>query len=109
VKKDIINKNDKGQLHGVQIRYYNDNPGQISYKDNYINGEYHGEQIGYHSNGKIAYKDNYINGKQHGIQVGYYSNGQISYKKNYINGKRVSNEEWIAYDRNNKMKMMSNL
>jgi antitoxin component YwqK of YwqJK toxin-antitoxin module len=83
--ENIVNKNDKNQLHGIQIGYYNNNPGQIAYKKNYINGEYHGEQLWYYSNGKIMYK--------------YY----------YINGDLVSNEEWIAYDRKIKMNMISNL
>jgi antitoxin component YwqK of YwqJK toxin-antitoxin module len=107
MKKDIINKNEQGQLHGEQIGYYD--TGQIMYKHNYNNGNKHGEHIGYHSNGKINYKEYYINGKLHGEDIGYYSNGQISYKEIYINGEKVSKEEFIAYDRKLKMRMMSNL
>jgi hypothetical protein len=74
--KDIINKNDKNQLHGIQIGYYDDNPdnpdnpGQIMYEDNYINGYRHGIQIGYHVNGQISYKEYYINGQYHGERIG---------------------------------------
>jgi antitoxin component YwqK of YwqJK toxin-antitoxin module len=81
--KDIVNKNDKGQLHGIQI--------------------------GYWSNGQIWYKTNYINGNKHGERIGYYNDGKIMYKHNYINGREVSQEEWIAYERKLKMKMISNL
>jgi antitoxin component YwqK of YwqJK toxin-antitoxin module len=77
MKKDIVNTNDKGQLHGIQI--------------------------GYHSNGKIAYKENYINGNKHGDHIGYYSNGKIIHKKIYINGEQVSQEEWLAYERRSKL------
>jgi antitoxin component YwqK of YwqJK toxin-antitoxin module len=85
MEKDIVNRNGKGEYHGVQIRYYDDNPGQIGYKHNYINGHQHGEQIG------------------------YYSNGQLWYKVYYINGDEVSHSEWIDYNRKLKIKMISNL
>jgi antitoxin component YwqK of YwqJK toxin-antitoxin module len=81
--ENIINKNDNGQLHGIQI--------------------------GYHDNGKIWYKENYINGNQHGEQIVNYPNGQISIKCHYINGNEVSHSEWIIYNRKLKMKMISNL
>jgi antitoxin component YwqK of YwqJK toxin-antitoxin module len=77
-KDDVVNKNDNGKLHG--------------------------EQIGYYHNGQIAYKQNYINGQLHGEQL-----WQINYKDYYINDKLVSKEEWIAYERNLKMVIISNL
>jgi antitoxin component YwqK of YwqJK toxin-antitoxin module len=83
MNKKIVNKNDKGQLHGIQI--------------------------GYHYTAKIWYKENYINGQLHGIQIAYYSNGQINYKEYYIYDKLVSKEEWIAYERKLKMVIISNL
>jgi antitoxin component YwqK of YwqJK toxin-antitoxin module len=107
MKKDIENKNDKGQLHGIQIRYHD--TGEIKYKHNYINGHLHGEQVRYYDNGQILYKHNYINGKYHGEQIEYWYNGQIDYKNNYINGKLVSPEEYLAYERKLKMDMISNL
>jgi antitoxin component YwqK of YwqJK toxin-antitoxin module len=107
MKKDIVNRNDKNQLHGIQIGYYDN--GQIRCKSNYINGEYHGELIVYYSNGQVLGKENYINGKPHGEHIEYYSNGQFMRKWNYINGREVSQEEWIAYERKLKLDMMSNL
>jgi antitoxin component YwqK of YwqJK toxin-antitoxin module len=101
MKKDIVNKNDKNQLHGIQIGYWSN--GQIRHKYNYINGKLHGELIGYYKNGQIRYKENCINGEYHGEKIGYYENGQIWHKQNYINGKMVSPEEWIAYNRKLKM------
>jgi antitoxin component YwqK of YwqJK toxin-antitoxin module len=83
MKKDIVNENDKGQLHG--------------------------EQIGYYDNGHIMYKHNYNNGNKHGELIGYWGNGKIFYKEYYIKGKLVSTEEWIAYNRKLKMKMITNL
>jgi antitoxin component YwqK of YwqJK toxin-antitoxin module len=83
MKKDIVNKNENNQLHGIQIEYY--------------------------YNGKIMRKWNYINGNPHGEHIVYYRNGQIMYKHNYINGEKVSKGEWIDYNRKLKMKMMSNL
>jgi antitoxin component YwqK of YwqJK toxin-antitoxin module len=134
MKKDIINRNDNGQLHGIQIAYFS-NDGHIRYKWNYINGHKHGIQISYYSNGQIGSKQNYINGHKHGEQIGYYPNGQLSYKDNYINGeyhgeqigyydnnpgqkiynnyfingKNVSPEEYLAYERKLKIRMISNL
>jgi antitoxin component YwqK of YwqJK toxin-antitoxin module len=81
--KNIVNRNDKGQLHGIQIIY--------------------------HNNGQIRHRWNYHNGKEHGEHIGYYETGQICYKENYVNGKIVSKGEWIAYNRKLKMKMISNL
>jgi antitoxin component YwqK of YwqJK toxin-antitoxin module len=86
MKKDIINKNEKNQLHGIQIGYYND---QIHYKHNYINGKQHGEQILYYENDQIRYK--------------HY------YKKYYINGSEVSQEEYLAYDRRSKLDIIKDL
>jgi antitoxin component YwqK of YwqJK toxin-antitoxin module len=68
-----------------------------------------GEETGYWSNGQIMFKYNYRNGEYHGEQIVYDLNGQIDYKKYYINDKLVSQEEWIAYDRKLKIEMMSNL
>jgi antitoxin component YwqK of YwqJK toxin-antitoxin module len=108
MKKDIINKNDNGEYHGIQIGYYPN--GQIYHKHNYINGKKHGIQIGYYTNGQISCKHNYINGQLHGEVIGCYDNGkEIMYKYYYINGHQVSKEEWIAYNRKLKMDMMSNL
>jgi antitoxin component YwqK of YwqJK toxin-antitoxin module len=109
MKRDIVNRNDKGQLHGEQIVYHDNYPCQIWYKQNYINGNKHGEQIGYYNDGQIMYTNNYINGNKYGEHIGYDDNGEIMYKLNYINGVYVSQEEWIAYDRKLKMKMISNL
>jgi antitoxin component YwqK of YwqJK toxin-antitoxin module len=83
MKKDIINRNDKGQLHSIQIGYY--------------------------PNGQLYYKHNYINGYRHGIQIGYWDNGQLWYKVYYINGDEVSHSEWIDYNRKLKIKMISDL
>jgi antitoxin component YwqK of YwqJK toxin-antitoxin module len=105
--KDIINRNDKGQLHGIRIEYHD--TGEIWYKKNYINGNQHGEQIGYWSNGQIRYKNNYINGKYHGEHIGYHGTGKIWYKDYYINDKLVSQEEWIAYERMSKLTIIKDL
>jgi antitoxin component YwqK of YwqJK toxin-antitoxin module len=74
-------------------------------------GEYHGIQIGYHGNGQIAYKDYYINGNRHGIQIGYYADnpGQLWYKIYYINGVLVSPEEYLAYERRSKLDIIKDL
>ena len=78
--------------------------GQLKYKYQYLNGEYHGEQLGYHhSNGKLNYKQQFLNGDKHGEHIGYFSDGQLMYKYYYINGDEVSYEEWIKYKRNEKL------
>jgi antitoxin component YwqK of YwqJK toxin-antitoxin module len=130
MKKDIVNKNENKQLHGIQIGYYTND--QIEYKLNYINGDQHGIQIGYYDNGKIMYKKNYNNGNRHGEQIGYHYTGKIWYKHNYINGNQhgeqigynqghinykdyyindelVSKEEYLAYERRSKLTIIKDL
>jgi antitoxin component YwqK of YwqJK toxin-antitoxin module len=83
--KDIINKNDNGNKHGIQIGYHSN--GEPDYKRYYINGKKHGEQIEYHSNG----------------------NGHIEFKYYCINGKYVSREEYLAYMRRSKLTIIKDL
>ena len=78
----------------IQFKEYYWNNGILTSKQQFLNGEYHGEQIGYFINGELSYKHQYLNGKLHGEQLGYQVDGQISYKYYYFNGKEVSEEEW---------------
>jgi antitoxin component YwqK of YwqJK toxin-antitoxin module len=107
MKKNVVNKNEKNQLHGIQIGY--DYTGKIWFKENYINGKKHGIQIGYYMDGQIEYKHNYINGKEHGEQIVYHDNGDIMYKYNYINGRGVSKEEYLNYERRSKLTIIKDL
>jgi antitoxin component YwqK of YwqJK toxin-antitoxin module len=107
MKKDIVNRNDNWELHGIQIGYYDN--GNIKSKKNFVNGLQHGEQLMYYSNGDISFKYKYINGKKHGIQIGYHGNGQIRYKDNYINGNAASPEEFLAYERKVKLTIIKDL
>ena len=82
--------------------------GQLMYKDQFLNGKKHGEQLSYWKNGQLWYKEHYINGKKHGEQLDYYRDGELDYKFYYINGKKVSYEEWIKYNRNQKLNTIWN-
>jgi len=76
--------------------YYSN--GKLKYKNQFLNGEKHGEQLGYHENGTLIYKNQFLNGKLHGEQLEYYYSGELWYKEEYyINDKKVSEKEWITY------------
>jgi antitoxin component YwqK of YwqJK toxin-antitoxin module len=79
--EDIVNRNDKGQLHGIQIGYY--------------------------ENSQISCEKNYINGNRYGEQIGYYENGQKIYNNYFINGESVSQEEWVLYERRSKLTIIN--
>ena len=81
--------------------YYSSN-GQLRYKHQYLNDKQNGEQLRYFDNGKLRYRYQYLNGKLHGEQLSYNFDGQ-KYKNYYINGKLVSYEEWIKYNRDQKL------
>ena len=82
--------------------------GQLKYKHQYLNGKEHGEQLAYHSNGQLHYKWQYLDGKEHGEQSIYGLNGELYYKSYYINDNYVSYEEWIKYNRNQKLNSIWN-
>ena len=82
--------------------------GQLKYKEQYLNGNQHGEQLGYYYNGQLHYKFQYLNGNKHGEQLGYYEGGKLWYKDYYINDNYVSYEEWIKYNRNEKLQSIWN-
>ena len=73
--KDIRPRNEKGQAHGCQETYFAN--GQLSYKENYVNGKPHGYQESYWDNGNIHYKGNYINGKIIGLWEWYHHDGEL--------------------------------
>ena len=91
---------DKDEIT-VKEAYYEG--GQLMHKEQYLNGDKHGEQLSYYSNGQLRHKCQYLNGKRHGEQLNYWDNGELSYKVYYINGKLVSYEEWVKYNRNLKL------
>ena len=86
---------------------YHEN-GKLWYKHQYLNGEYHGEQLYYWENGQLKYKWQCLNGDKHGEQIGYFDYGELWYKNYYINGEGVSQEEWIKYNRNLKLNTIWN-
>jgi len=57
------------------------------------------DKITFQKNGKLIYKNQFLNGKQHGEQLGYDYNGQLCHKYQYINDKEVSKKEWLDYSK----------
>lgn len=64
--------NEKGQKHGYWEEHYNN--GQLYYKCNYVNGEYHGESIWFWFSGDFSEKCNNINGKNNGLHLRFFKN-----------------------------------
>jgi antitoxin component YwqK of YwqJK toxin-antitoxin module len=72
--------------------------GRQEYKQNYVNGQFHGVQESWYENGQHVNKENYANGKKHGLQERWYPDGQQRYKGNYVNGQRHGVQEYWYRD-----------
>ena len=83
MKKNIVNRNKEGQLHGKQIGY-RDN-GNKWYEEHFVNGKQHGVRISYFKNGNKRSETNYVYGKSHGVHIFYYSCGSILFKRYRLN------------------------
>ena len=69
MNKDIINHDKNGNLHGVQIEY--------------------------HSNGNIRWIDNYHHGILNGYEAWFRSDNSIDFKDYYNMGKRIYDEDHL--------------
>ena len=63
--------------------------GQLTERNNYKNGKFHGSREGYLENGQLEWLENYKGGKYHGLQEYFYKNSQIRWRGNYDNGKKI--------------------
>ena len=63
--------------------------GQLTERNNYKNGKFHGSREGYLENGQLEWLENYKDGKYHGLQEYFYKNSQIRRRGNYDNGKKI--------------------
>ena len=54
MNKNVINKDDNGNLHGEQIRYWPN--GNIFCIDNWYHGKAHGYEVSFNLDNSIAYK-----------------------------------------------------
>ncbi|MCI6287786.1 MAG: hypothetical protein MR727_03505 [Lentisphaeria bacterium] len=93
------------RLDGERLTYLD---GNICGKENYRNGEQHGEQLTYNSNGKIIDKSTYKDGVLHGEQMHSFDNSGLIWKvENYKDGKLDGLQ--IEYHRNGKIREKKNI
>jgi len=85
-------------MNGEYITYYRS--GDILSKCNYIDSKKNGEYIEYYMTGEIDFIETYSNGKMNGTSISYYISGEIYSIYYYIDNNRVSDEEWLSYNRN---------
>ena len=59
--------------------------------DGYWTGEEQNSTwVQYYSNGQLSYKQNWINGLRHGDDIEWNEKGQMNYKEKWKNGKKIS-------------------
>ncbi len=86
------------QLKHGEWKYYSYYNSNLSYTENYLNGEKHGVSTVYYPNGKISETLNFSNNKEHGIWVQYFQNGRVSLKSSFKEGKLHG--EYLQYHPN---------
>ena len=83
--------NDKGLPNG-QIAGYFEN-GNLSFKEEFVNGKKQGQFIYYHRNGELRSTVDYIDDELHGYKKDYDEIGNIIRTKEFINGQQVATHE----------------
>jgi len=89
---------------GEHIEYYLS--GEILSKSWYLDGKRSGDCIYYFRSGVIESKCNYLDGKLNGEYIFYYISVEISGKRYYINDIKVTESQWISYNRNLKLELL---
>ncbi len=80
------NYNDKGQLHGEKVVYYEN--GQVAEKSNFINGKQEGLSTWYSEKAVVLKEFLYENDELHGMSKYYDSNGQLIAEGVYKRGQK---------------------
>ncbi|MFC4721135.1 toxin-antitoxin system YwqK family antitoxin [Geojedonia litorea] len=108
----IEHYNDKGQLHGEKIVFYE--LGQIAETSNFINGKQEGKATWYSEKGVLIKEFMYENDELHGLSKYYDNKGQLiaegAYKrgqkhgiwKYYTNGKLTEEKDFTVTSKNPK-------
>lgn len=104
--------NDKGQLDGEKLVYYEN--GQIAEKSNYVNGKQEGLSTWYSEDGVVLKEFLYENNELHGMSKYYDNKGQLiaegAYKKGqkhgiwkyYTDGKLTDEKDFTPKSKNQK-------
>lgn len=82
----IENYNDKGELNGEKLVYYEN--GQVAEKSNFINGKQEGLSIWYSEKAVVLKEFLYENDELHGLSIYYDSNGQLIAEGVYKRGQK---------------------
>ena len=80
------NYNDKGELHGEKLVYYEN--GQVAEKSNYINGKQEGLSIWYSEKAVVLKEFLYENDELHGLSKYYDNKGQLIAEGSYKRGQK---------------------
>lgn len=86
VVMSIENYNEKGELHGEKIVFYEN--GQIAERSNFINGKQEGLSTWYSEKAVVLKEFLYENDELHGMSKYYDSNGQLVAEGKYKRGKK---------------------
>ena len=78
------NYKDRELVSSSNYDYYDN--GQLSYSENYKDGELHGLSESYYENGQLEWSSNYKD-VLHGLSESYYENGQLQFSENFKNGR----------------------
>ncbi|MCG8577919.1 MAG: hypothetical protein MI810_23780 [Flavobacteriales bacterium] len=92
----------KGDLHGQKVVYYEPVNGEyrIMEYSYWKNGLQHGEYKKYHPSKKLAEEGNFVDGNKEGIIKHYYPSGKLARLERYKYG--VKHGYWIFYDKDGK-------
>ena len=74
---------------GLVIKYFKS--GEVSKKENYIDGKLQGEYFWYYKSGEVQKKSKWVDGKVQGEYIEYYESGEIKEIKNYKDGVLIEN------------------
>ena len=81
-----------GQLHGPELSYYSD--GKLWTKREWCMGKPHGLYEDYSDQGIIVHKSHYDHGEQYGHQLDCFLDGTIWGDDEYVNGEQISRTQY---------------
>ena len=84
----IISRFDD-KRHGLLQIWHGDALDALEMEASFVDGNPHGLDRAWHTNGRLLWEKQYIYGKQHGVSRGWFSNGTLNWETNYNANGRV--------------------
>ena len=98
-KNRLSPENDKGQKHGLEIDYYDDDQLKVRMVRRWVNGKREGKAVWLFDDGAIAHLDSFKDNMRHGISREFVGLGEGEHEPRvaitYRNGKQFG--ESITY------------